>query len=273
MHNYLKEILSQKRQEVEQLNAMLATDVDHPLAKILAGQNAVIVKKSLREALKRSPLAVIAEIKRRSPSKMKLADIDDPAALAKQYVAGGAAAVSVLTDYPGFGGSLADLTAVAQALSDTPVAVLRKDFILSEIQIAESILAGADAILLIVAVLQERTAELLAAARRMQIDALVEVHTQAELELALTIGADMVGVNNRDLSSFQIDMNISYQLIKHMPSSVIKIAESGIHNPAVGAELGNLGFDALLIGESLVKSTSPDVFIQELQHLYMLQIT
>lgn len=266
MHDYLKAILANKKREVDELLEIVAADIHHPILPVLAGQHSDVIRKSLRQALLQYPLSVIAEIKRRSPSKAQLAEIMDPVALAKQYVAGGAAAISVLTDFTGFGGTLADLTVVANFLNSSKnnVPVLRKDFILHEVQIAESIVAGADAVLLIVAVLQEQTEALLAAANRMKIEALVEVHTLEELEYAIKIGAEIIGVNNRNLSTFAVDLNCSVELIKSIPSSVVKVTESGIDQPETGRKLAALGFNALLIGESLVKSTLPEIFIREL---------
>lgn len=255
MHDFLTHILDHKRREVEALYASSARN---------DFSTQVISAKSFKAALQQSGLSIIAEIKRRSPSKNHLADIADPLLLAEQYVKGGARAISVLTDQPGFNGSLDDLRQLnqAKALYDTPL--LRKDFILDEVQIAESIDAGANAILLIVAILQDKTDTLLKKARAAGLDVLVEVHTEAELQYALSIGADIIGVNNRNLTTFEVDTQNALTLKKHIPDTVITVAESGIHDAALGRAYAQAGFDAVLVGEALVKAESPEHMIQQL---------
>jgi indole-3-glycerol phosphate synthase len=206
---------------------------------------------------------VIAEIKRKSPSKGPLAEIKDPLALAERYIAGGANALSILTDQTFFGGSLEDLTNTAKALANTLIPLLRKDFIIDPIQIAESIAAGADAILCIIAVTGSNTATILNAAEKMGIDVLVEVHNQAELDIALECGATFIGVNNRNLTTFEIDTNTAFQLLSHIPKECVRVAESGIVDPKLAQDYFMRGFDAVLIGETLVKSDRPETFIRE----------
>ena len=264
MHNYLKEIIFHKQKEVELLKEKIDSHPHDPINQILLGYSSLSIRKSLSFAILKHQIAIIAEIKRRSPSKNRLAEIKDPILLAEQYLQGGAAAISILTDNFGFGGCLDDLTQVANYLKTTEVVILRKDFILDEVQIAESIHAGADAVLLIVSVLQEKTRELLNACKRMNIEALVEVHTAEELKFALEINAKLIGINNRNLTTFEVDLNCCRELIQLIPNHVIKIAESGIDKPETAKELANLGFNGLLIGESLVKSHNPREFLDQI---------
>ena len=198
---------------------------------------------------------VIAEIKRRSPSKGDLALDLVPAVLAKAYADGGANCLSVLTDFHFFGGSPDDLAA-ARAACDLPV--LRKDFTVCEADVYDSRAMGADAVLLIVAALT--TAELSAfrlLAADLDMAALVEVHDESELEQALAAGADMVGVNQRDLRTFEVDTRRAERLAAVIPPGVIKVAESGIAGRAEVARLADCGYDAVLVGESLVTAADP----------------
>lgn len=265
MHDYLSAILNQKVDEVKQLKLKVKTNHGDKVAQIFHQGYVDRSLKSLKQALSAEGVGVIAEIKRRSPSKAALADIPEPAILAQRYVKGGCAAISVLTDYYGFAGSLADLTAVSAALANTAIPILRKDFIIDPIQIAESIAYGADAILLIVSILQDRTQDMLQLAHNFGIEALVEVHDQAELNYALRIGADLIGVNNRNLTTFDVDINNAKQLITTIPDTVVSVAESGIDSLDVALEYQRLGYNGLLIGEALVKSSSPETFIQQLK--------
>jgi indole-3-glycerol phosphate synthase len=266
MHNRLTPIIAQKQQEVAVLETLLQMQPHHPIAQIVQRKIRRNSKKSFSQALRQSHLAVIAEIKRKSPSKGALATIADPLALAQTYIAGGASALSILTDEVFFGGSLQDLTQVAEAIKASPVPILRKDFIISELQIAEAIVAGADAILAIVAVLGEHTKQILTAAKEMGIDVLVEVHNQAELDIALAAEAEIIGINNRDLTTFEIDTDCALQVGKHIPNHLIKVAESGMATPQLAHQYRHAGFDAVLIGETLVKSPAPDAFIKACCH-------
>src|SRR3954447_354158 len=204
----------------------------------------------------RSPgLSVIAEVKRRSPSKGDLAEIPDPAALAGAYAAGGADAISVLTEGRRFGGSLADLRAVRAAV-DTPL--LRKDFIVTRYQLLEARAAGADLVLLIVAALDDTTlAELHAEARALGLTVLVEVHDEAEIDRALTIGAALVGVNARNLRTLEVDPDAVGRLVGLLPPGVVRVAESGITGPDAAARYAAEGADVVLVGEALVKDGDP----------------
>jgi indole-3-glycerol phosphate synthase len=212
----------------------------------------------------RSPgVSVIAEVKRRSPSKGDLADIVDPAALATAYAQGGAAAISVLTEQRRFGGSLADLVAVRAAV-DTPI--LRKDFVVTEYQLVEARVAGADLVLLIVAALPgDALAELHAAARALGLTVLVEVHDEAETERALSIGAELVGVNARNLRTLAVDPDTFGRLAALIPDGVVKVAESGIRGPDDVARFVGEGADVVLVGEALVIGGDPATAVKEMR--------
>lgn len=263
-HSKLQEIIQQKHLEVEQLKNVLSEDPSHPILQILDGKISIDKRKNLKDALRKSQLSVIAEIKRKSPAKGELASITDPVSLAQNYIRGGADAISVLTDNKFFSGSLDDLQAVAVALKNKTVPILRKDFIIDRLQIAEAILAGADAILLIVAVLGEnRTRGLLNEAKKLGVDALVEIHNEEELKVALNCGAEIIGINNRNLMTFNIDTDNSFQLASQIPENIIKVAESGIFEPSLAQRYFAAGLNAVLIGEALVKSADPALFINE----------
>lgn len=264
MNNKLQEILMHKQQEVALLKQHIAENPEHPVAKIAHGERLRRVKKSFKQTLTRAEIIhVIAEIKRRSPSKGTLADIADPLQLVEKYVSGGAAAISVLTDSYGFGGSLQDLQQVSHALAETDVPILRKDFLIDPLQIAEAIAYGADAVLLIVSVLKEKLPTMLQVARQLHIDALVEVHTQEEITQAMAAGAEIIGVNNRNLQTLQMDMQCAFNLMQYLPKNVIKIAESGIATPELAKQYYAHGYDAVLVGETLVKSTTPAEWIAQ----------
>lgn len=262
MTNRLEPIIVQKKREVDALKALLTAQPTHDIAQILQGKKGYTGIKNFKQALRLSTLAVIAEIKRKSPSKGQLAAIQDPTVLAAAYVDGGANALSILTDECFFGGSLADLTRVATLLRDQPNPILRKDFIIDEVQIAEAISAGADAILCIVAVLGSRTKAILNAAQSMGIQALVEVRDHHELDMAIASGAEIIGINNRDLTTFEIDTEQALRLVERIPQHIIRVAESGIVEPKLAQTYYHASFDAVLIGEALVKSNHPGVFIE-----------
>jgi indole-3-glycerol phosphate synthase len=219
--------------------------------------------RDFRRALTAHPPAIIGEIKKASPSKGVLADQFDPASIARIYSSGGAAALSVLTDRQFFQGALADLESARAAV---PLPILRKDFTLDEFHVIEASAHGADAILLIAALLEEkelRSLRELAAQYRMA--ALVEVHDSFELEAALGSGAEIVGVNNRNLHTFDVTLETSLQLAARIPASVVKVSESGIHSRADVARLADAGFQAFLVGEHLMKSADPEVALKELR--------
>jgi len=201
--------------------------------------------------------AVIAECKRRSPSRGILRPEYDPAAIARGYERHGAAAISVLTEPTFFDGSLEQLARVRQAVA---VPILRKDFIVDRYQLLEARLAGADAVLLIVAALGEDTLRsLLAEARALQLDALVEVHDERELDRAVAAGADTIGVNNRDLRTLTVDMGTSHRLAARMPDHVLAVAESGLRSGDDLRALRDAGYRAFLVGERLMTAREPGV--------------
>jgi indole-3-glycerol phosphate synthase len=208
-------------------------------------------------------VAVIGELKRRSPSKGDLAPDLDAAPAAKAYESGGAAALSVLTDGPYFGGTVADLQ---EAKAATSLPVLRKDFTIDEIQVYEARAIGADAILLICAAIPDREllAGLHALADDLGLGVLVEAHDASEIEHALAIGARVVGVNNRDLTTFAEDLDISHSLVSLVPAPVIAVAESAIRAPDDARRLAAAGFDALLVGEALVRAGDPSGLLRDL---------
>ncbi len=210
---------------------------------------------SLARALRRETVAVIAEVKRRSPSAGVIRDDLDPAERAALYAERGAAAISVLTDGPFFGGSVSDLRAAA---AKVPVPVLRKDFILDELQVVEARAAGAAAVLLIVRALpRERLEALLGVAAREELDALVEVHTAFELDVALEAGARIVGVNSRDLDTFRIDTAAAWRLLQRVPAEAVAVAESGMADLSDVTRARDHGADAVLIGTALSAAGDP----------------
>jgi indole-3-glycerol phosphate synthase len=208
-------------------------------------------------------LAVIAEIKRRSPSQGDLDPSLDPGALAAAYAAGGATCLSVLTDTRFFGGSPDDLRAARAAC---PLPVLRKDFTVSDADVCDARLMGADAVLLIVAALDdEELARLHALAVCLGLDALVEVHDQHELTRALATGASLVGVNQRDLRTFEVDQRRALELVAAIPPAVVAVAESGVRHGVDAERLATAGYQAVLVGETLVRSADRVAALAELR--------
>ena len=265
MSSILDKIIVQKKREVAQLYQKLAADAEHALHTTTITQHAPrFFQKALRTQGKP---AVLAEIKRRSPSRGEIAEIRAPESLALAYAQGGAAAISVLTDNPSFGGSLEDLRTVKRALAQTPysVPILRKDFIIDPLQLLESAQAGAQAVLLIVSVLQKSLAEFLRESERLGLEALVEVHSREELELALDAGASIIGVNQRNLQSFAMVPEIFEDLAPYFPSHITRVAESGIFTREQSQKVAALGYHAILVGEALVRSPEPMQLIQELK--------
>lgn len=266
MHNRLTTILLEKQREIADLRQRLARNKDHPIAQILRGELMPKRPKSFEAALSSPSLSVIAEIKRKSPSKGELAAIQDPINLAERYISGGASALSILTDKKFFAGDITDLSQVAKAVGDRTIPIIRKDFIVDKIQIAEAAVAGASAVLCIIAVLGKKTKTLLEFARSINLDVLVEIHDQNELAIALDCGADIIGVNNRNLKTFIVDTQHALHMVSAIPDNIIKVAESGITHPALAREYHQAGYNAVLIGESLVKSDVPEQFIRECSH-------
>jgi indole-3-glycerol phosphate synthase len=251
----LQQILDSTRQTLPALKARqdaLERDVlvDH------------LARPSFRAALRRPHLAVIAEVKRRSPSAGSIREDLDPADRAAFYAAHGAAAISILTDTPYFGGSVQDLRAAAERCA---LPLLRKDFIIDEVQILEARAAGASAVLLIVRILtRQRLDQLLRCAEVLGLDALVEVHTGVELATALDAGATVIGVNSRDLDTFAVDVDAAWKLLAEVPVDRIAVAESGLVERQDVARAAEAGADAVLIGTALSAAESPAALLRDL---------
>lgn len=249
MSDILAKIAAYKRQEVAERKAVRS------LAALEAAARAAEAPRGFRATLERAHapgrLSLIAEIKKASPSKGLIREDFDPPMLAKAYEAGGAACLSVLTDGPSFQGADAYLAAARAAVA---LPCLRKEFLVDPWQVAESRALGADAILVILAMIDDSLAgELMAAARDFGMDALVEVHDEAEMARAGALGADLVGVNNRDLRTFMTDLAITEQLAAQAPRGALLVTESGIFTPADAARLEKSGAKAMLVGESLMR--------------------
>ena len=243
--NRLEEILEVKRQEIEQLRPR-AAELDREA-------RARTDFRDFRSALHLDDevFAVIAEIKKASPSAGVIAKSFDPVEIAKNYERAGANAISVLTDSKFFQGSLEHLKNVRNAVS---LPLLRKDFIWDRAQIAESAANGADAILLIVAALtQDQLVRLLKGAKEFRLHALVEVHRVDELQRALEAGAEIVGINNRDLTTFDVDLAVTEELCRDVPDEIVLVSESGIKTPQDVTRVKACGVDAVLVGEALMR--------------------
>lgn len=208
-------------------------------------------------------LAVIAEIKRRSPSKGVLREGIDAVDLARAFEGGTASCISVLTDDVSFGGSIDDLR---QARAATAIPVLRKDFTVSELDVCDARIMGADCVLLIAAALsQPELAAFYQLANEIGLDVLVETHDEAEVERALLVGATLIGVNQRDLVTFQVDHERAVRMAAAIPNGVVKVAESGVRDANDAQSLRNAGYDAVLVGESLIISNDPAALIGSLR--------
>jgi indole-3-glycerol phosphate synthase len=252
----LDEILAGVRQDVERRREQI------PLEQIRRLAAKAPPALDAYAALRRSGVAVIAEVKRSSPSKGQLAEIADPADLAGEYAAGGARCISVLTEGRWFGGSLDDLAAVRAAVN---VPVLRKDFVVSSYQVHEARAHGADLVLLIVAALpQNALVGLLERIESLGMTALVEVHDEEEADRALEAGARVIGVNARDLRTLEVDRSVFERIAPGLPSGVVKIAESGVRGPHDLIRYASVGADAVLVGEGLVTKKSPREAVAEL---------
>lgn len=245
--NRLEEILAVKRREIESLR-----EQEEALRRLALARNDF---RSLRRALERrdqKEVALIAEIKKASPSAGVIAHAFDPVAIARNYARAGADAISVLTDEQFFQGNIDCLRAVREVV-DVPL--LRKDFIIEPVQVVESAAGGADAILLIVAALETNELKtLMELGATFQLDALVEVHTMAELDIALDCGAQIIGINNRNLATFGVDLGVTERLSEQVPDDVVLISESGIRTAEDLARVKGCGVDAVLIGEALMRS-------------------
>jgi indole-3-glycerol phosphate synthase len=254
--NVLEEILAGVREDVAARQEQLSMEQLRDLAA--AAPPAI----DAYAALRKPGVAVIAEVKRSSPSKGALADIPDPAELAGEYAAGGARCISVLTEGRWFGGSLADLAAVRAAVG---VPVLRKDFVVSSYQVHEARAHGADLVLLIVAALEQNVlVGLLERIESLGMTALVEVHNEEEADRALDAGAQVIGVNARDLRTLEVDRSVFERIAPGLPNKVVKIAESGVRGPHDLIRYASAGADAVLVGEGLVTKKSPRDAVAEL---------
>ncbi|MFV2006078.1 MAG: indole-3-glycerol phosphate synthase TrpC [Longimicrobiales bacterium] len=251
----LDRIVATKRREVEALRPR-AGDLE-------AAAREAVPPRDFVGALSRPGLvSVIAEVKRRSPGAGPIRPDLEPAGLASSYYAGGAAALSVLTDRDYFGGSLDDLRAAREAV-DIPV--LRKDFVIDPLQVLEARAAGSDAVLLIVRILDDaRLADLLNLARSLGMSALVEAHDGPELQRAVRSGARIVGINNRDLSTFTTRIDATVDLLPEVPDEVVVVSESGIRSGDDVARLGRVGVDAVLVGEWLLGHKDPAEGVRKL---------
>jgi indole-3-glycerol phosphate synthase len=255
MPTYLDRILAEHR-------AAAAAD-DRPMAPLVAEARAQSPARGFLAALHDAKgVGVIAEVKRRSPSKGDLAPELDPAGLARAYERGGATCLSVLTDREFFGGSPDDLRA---ARSATRLPVLRKDFTVCPADVCDARIMGADAVLLIAAALDDdELVELHTLALDVGLDVLVEVHDEAELDRALGVEANLIGVNQRDLVTFEVDYERAARVARVMPSIVVRVAESGIRGADDVAALAAVGYDAVLVGETLVTSGDPEAAVAEI---------
>ena len=256
MASVLDEIVAGVREDVAAREAAL------PLAEVKARAAAAPPALDALTALRAPGVGVIAEVKRRSPSKGALARIDDPAHLAGEYQAGGARMISVLTEQRRFGGSLDDLDAVRAAVR---IPVLRKDFIVCSYQVHEARAHGADVVLLIVAALEQNT--LIGLRERIEslgMTALVEAHTEEEASRAVDAGARIIGINARDLRTLDVDRFTFERIAPGLPSEIVKVAESGVRGPLDLIEYAAAGADAVLVGEGLVTHADPRHALAEL---------
>jgi indole-3-glycerol phosphate synthase len=257
----LQDILQSTREELERRKLELPLDVLQKQGHARAC-GPCLQERPFHSALRRPGMGVIAEFKRRSPSAGTLAQEPDIAAIVSAYERGGACAVSVLTEGPNFDGSLEDLVC-ARGACDLPI--LRKDFIVDPYQLYEARATGADAILLIVAALDPgQLASLYECAGALGLDVLVEVHDAEELQAALAVGAQIIGVNNRDLRDFTVDTGRTVALMARMPEHLTVVSESGISTREQLSELEGLGVSAVLVGGSLMRSPDPSAALQSL---------
>jgi indole-3-glycerol phosphate synthase len=249
----LDTIVARKRQEVKEL---LARGIGEP-------RQEVAPPRGFQRALTAfAGMALIAEAKKASPSKGVICADFDPVSIARQYQAGGAQAMSVLTDEKFFQGSLAFIPLVRAAVG---LPVLRKDFIIHEVQIAEAAKFGADAVLLIAAILEtEQIRDFLARSRELGLDALVEVHDEAELEKALAAGSPLIGINNRNLQDFSVDLETTFRLQRQIPGEIPVVSESGIRTVEDIRRLAGAGIAAVLVGETLMRAGGRELAVHEL---------
>lgn len=259
MVTVLESIIAGVREDLKDRRALV------PYEQIIAAAAAAPPALDAHAALRSgrddpSGVRIIAEVKRSSPSKGALAEIPDPASLAKSYQEGGAAVISVLTEGRRFSGSLADLDAVRAAVE---IPVLRKDFMVEDYQFYEARAHGADLVLLIVAALDDdRLRDFLALTHELGMEALVEAHTEEEIARAVALGAKIVGVNVRNLKTLEVDVAHYATMAQHLPEDVVRIAESGVDSAQVVADYAAQGADAVLVGEALVRHGEPETALR-----------
>ena len=258
----LTRILEAKQEEVFLLSER------HFSSAIMPERSVPLVRGILADWRKKRGfgIRVIAESKSKSPSKGIIRMEYDPVAIASEYAQFGASGISVLTDSRFFGGSLADLLSVKSAFSSQGISlpVLRKDFLIDPRQVDESFLAGADIVLLIVRILDDRTlGKLIEQVKRLGMEALVEVHSETELKRALDAGCSLLGVNHRDLDTLQIDLDLSKRLAGMIPDDVVRIAESGLKTGQDCQKMAELGYDGVLVGESFLMTPHPGKALKE----------
>jgi indole-3-glycerol phosphate synthase len=233
-----------------------------PFSELERRMEAATLDRPFAEALSRPGTSVIAEYKRRSPSAGTIREGASVTDIVRAYERGGAAALSVLTEQDHFGGSLADLEE-ARAATDLPI--LRKDFTVDPYQVYEAKAYGADAVLLVVGALSDADlGSLHGIARELELDAIVEVHDEEELERALEVDADVIGINNRNLSDFTVDLAVTYELLTDVPAGKTVVSESGIHTRVDVDELEHVGVDAVLVGEALMRAPDPEAACRDL---------
>ena len=259
MSTILDRIVETKRQEIESCKR------ETSLSSLSEHVRSLPMPLNLSGALMGGGPRLIAEAKKASPSRGLLRENYDPAALAMTYADNGAAAISVLTEKDNFQGSLDHMRSVKRVLQPTGIPVLRKDFIFDPYQIYEARAYGADALLLIVAILsRESLIELLEVSQKLWLQVLTEVHDEKEMEIALAAGAEIIGINNRDLHTFETDISVTERLASTVPSGKILVSESGIHAHSDLVRLRRVGVHAVLVGEALVTAEDPGAKIKEL---------
>ncbi len=257
--NFLETIIARRKASVEEAKGVLSLD------ELISLVSKVKPRNDFRKSLVRAPgenVRIIAEIKRASPSKGNIAIEIEPADVAKDYAAGNASAISVLTENSYFKGSAEDLRTVREVVPEIPI--LRKDFVVDEYQIYESVLIGADAILLIVAALEEEVlVRFIRFARECGLCPLVEVHADEELDAALSAGADVIGVNNRNLATFEVSPEASERMARKVPAGIVTVSESGIRDLKGLRAAGELGYHAVLIGEHFMRASDRAVEVRK----------
>ena len=258
MKNFLQCIVNLKKRKVEMLKAKT------PITHFVCSKRLLKGIRSFEDAISSgNRMNLIAEIKKKSPSRKKIFFRKmDVAGLAKLYAGSGAKAISVLTDKEFFGGNILHIAEVRRSVN---LPVLRKDFIIDEYQVYESRYFGADAILLIARILgRDQIKSFMHLAKKIGMDSVVEVHDEKDLEKGLTAGAKIIGINNRDLDTFTVDINNTFRLVPKMPDQIIKISESGIRSKDVIARLKHVGVNAVLIGEAFLEAENISAKIQEI---------